>query len=76
MVFEGQEKEDFWKLFPNGKEAYATEKRLGEHQSPLTGLSDHPARLFEISNATGRTAAIEIPNFTQVEEKTKFYRTK
>jgi hypothetical protein len=66
MVFEGQEKDEFWNHFPHGKEAYASDKRLGEHQSSLTNTNDHPARLYEISNATGRTTAIELPNFTQV----------
>jgi hypothetical protein len=66
MVFEGQEKEEFWNHFPNGKESYASDKRLAEHQSLLTNSNDHPARLYEISNATGRTIATEIPNFTQV----------
>lgn len=64
MVFEGQEKEEFWTHFPYGKEPYANDKRLAEHQ--ITGMADHPARLFEISNASGRTTAIEVPNFTQV----------
>ncbi len=66
MVFEGQEKEEFWNHFPHGKEPYASDKRLTEHQSSLTNSNDHPARLYEISNATGHTTAIEIPNFTQV----------
>lgn len=69
MVFEGQEKDEFWKHFPHGKEPYANDKRLAEHQ--LTGSVDHPARLYEISNATGRTTAIEVPNFTQVLMKKK-----
>jgi hypothetical protein len=66
MVFEGQEKDEFWNNFPHGKEAYASDKRLIEHQSSLTSTNSHPVRLYEISNATGRTTAIEIPNFTQV----------
>jgi len=66
MVFEGQEKDEFWSHFPQGKEPYASDKRLGEHQSSLASANDHPARLYEISNATGHTTAIEIPNFTQV----------
>ena len=67
MVFEGQEKDEFWNYFPYGKEPYASDKRLAEHQSSLTSSNDHPARLYEISNATGRTTATEIPNFTQVQ---------
>jgi hypothetical protein len=66
MVFEGQEKTEFWSHFPHGKETYASDKRLSEHQSQLTSSSDHPIRLYEVSNATGRTTATEIPNFTQV----------
>lgn len=66
MVFEGQEKDEFWNHFPHGKEPYASDKRLGDHPSPLTNTNDHPARLYEISNASGHTTAIEIPNFTQV----------
>jgi hypothetical protein len=66
MVFEGQEKDEFWSHFPYGKEPYASDKRLIENQSSLTSSSDHPIRLYEVSNATGRTTAIEIPNFTQV----------
>ncbi|CAF5092367.1 unnamed protein product, partial [Rotaria magnacalcarata] len=65
MVFEGQEKEEFWNHFPYGKETYASDKRLGEHQSSLNSINDHPARLYEISNASGRTTVTEIPNFTQ-----------
>jgi len=71
MVFEGQEKDEFWNHFPHGKEPYASDKRLGEYQSSLTSTNDHPARLYEISNASGYTTAIEIPNFTQVHKQTK-----
>ncbi|CAF1325577.1 unnamed protein product [Rotaria sordida] len=67
MVFEGQEKDEFWSHFPSGKEPYASDKRLSEHQSSLTSINDHPARLYEVSNASGRTTAIEIPNFTQAD---------
>ena len=66
MVFEGQENDEFWKHFPHGREPYASDKRLSEHQSRLISGNDHPARLYEISNASGRTTAIEFPNFTQV----------
>jgi hypothetical protein len=66
MVFEGQEKAEFWNHFPYGKEVYASDKRLSEHQTSLTNSNDHPVQLYEISNATGYTTAIEIPNFTQV----------
>ncbi|CAF0804352.1 unnamed protein product [Adineta ricciae] len=67
MVFEGQEKEEFWDHFPNGKEPYASEKRLADHQSLLMNATDHPARLFEISNASGHTTAVEILQFTQAD---------
>ena len=68
MVFEGQEKEAFWRHFPHGNEPYASDKRLSEYYSSLTDSSDHPIRLYEVSNATGRTTAIEIRNFTQVQQ--------
>ncbi|CAF1239030.1 unnamed protein product [Adineta steineri] len=67
MVFEGQEKDEFWNHFPYGKEPYASDKRIDEHQSSLTSSNDHPARLYEISNASGYTTAIEITNFTQAD---------
>lgn len=73
MVFEGQEKDEFWSHFPYGKEPYASDKRLGEYQISLTSINDHPARLYEISNATGRTTATEIPNFTQVHSLNKAF---
>ena len=41
------------------------EKNLLADQT-LTQSNEHPVRLYEISNATGRTIATEIPNFTQV----------
>lgn len=69
MVFEGQEKGEFWNHFPHGKEVYASDKRLSEHQSPLNNTIERHVRLFEISNATGRTTAVEIPNFTQVRRR-------
>lgn len=69
MVFEGQEKEEFWDHFPNGKEPYASEKRLADHQSSLMNATDHPARLFEISNVSGHTTAVEILQFTQVRQQ-------
>ena len=68
----GKRKKNSGKHFPHGKEPYASDKRLAENQSSLSGIVDHPARLYEVSNATGRTTAIEIPNFTQVEERTEF----
>ncbi|CAG0906116.1 unnamed protein product [Darwinula stevensoni] len=46
LVYEGQEKADFWNAI-GGKEEYASEKRLSDRDDP------HPARLFQCSNATG-----------------------
>ncbi|CAF4369784.1 unnamed protein product, partial [Adineta steineri] len=46
---------------------YAADNRMDEHQSSLTSSNDHPARLYEISNASGYTTAIEITNFTQAD---------
>ena len=66
MVFEGQEREEFWSHFPHGKEIYASDKRLSDHQVSSNNAAVHPARLFEVSNVTGRTTAIEISHFTQV----------
>lgn len=59
MIFEGQEKDDFWKAL-GGKEEYASSKRLQEDES------DHPARLFQCSNASGRFIVEQIPDFHQV----------
>ncbi|XP_076448458.1 advillin-like isoform X2 [Babylonia areolata] len=57
MVFEGQEKDDFWNVL-GGKEEYASEKRLQDEGS-------HPPRLFQISNASGNLKAEEILDFVQ-----------
>lgn len=59
MIFEGQEKADFWTAL-GGKEEYASDKRLQEEES------DHPVRLFQCSNASGRFVVEEIPDFSQV----------
>ncbi|CAF1190371.1 unnamed protein product, partial [Didymodactylos carnosus] len=56
-----QEKDDFWSYFNGGKDVYASDKRL--QHSEL--VDNHPIRLYEISNASGKTTAVEIPNFTQ-----------
>ncbi|XP_052079404.1 advillin-like isoform X1 [Mytilus californianus] len=58
MVFEGQEKEDFWNCL-GGKKPYSSDKRL---QEPDSG---HPARLFQLSNAAGKFTCDEIPDFAQ-----------
>ncbi|XP_050417985.1 advillin isoform X1 [Patella vulgata] len=58
MVFEGQEKDDFWNVL-GGKEEYASEKRLTADDST------HPPRLYQLSNASGRFTCEEIPDFVQ-----------
>ncbi|KAK3611747.1 hypothetical protein CHS0354_014091 [Potamilus streckersoni] len=58
MVFEGQEKDNFWNVL-GGKQEYASDKRLQEAESV------HPARLFQLSNASGRFTVDEIPDFEQ-----------
>lgn len=58
MVFEGQEKENFWNVL-GGKKEYVNDKRLQEVET------NHPARLFQMSNASGRFTVDEIPDFTQ-----------
>lgn len=45
--FAGQEKDEFWKTI-GGKQDYASNKKLATLHDPM------PARLFQISNATGR----------------------
>ncbi|XP_053150979.1 advillin [Hemicordylus capensis] len=57
-VAEGQESAGFWELL-GGKASYASEKRLQQE------VPDHPPRLFECSNKTGRFVVIEITDFTQ-----------
>ncbi|XP_049830670.1 villin-1 isoform X1 [Schistocerca gregaria] len=60
LVYEGQEKPDFWEAI-GGKEEYANDKRLTEPNETF------PARLFQLSNASGKFTAEEIINFTQVD---------
>ena len=60
MVFEGQEKDDFWQEI-GGKEPYSNEKRL---QTPTEAY--HSARLFELSNASGKINVQEVFQFNQV----------
>uniref|UniRef100_A0A6J0SV50 Advillin n=1 Tax=Pogona vitticeps TaxID=103695 RepID=A0A6J0SV50_9SAUR len=57
-VVEGQEPTEFWELL-GGKAPYASEKRLQQE------VPDHPPRLFECSNKTGRFVVLEITDFTQ-----------
>ncbi|XP_021371999.1 villin-1-like isoform X2 [Mizuhopecten yessoensis] len=58
MVFEGQEKKDFWTLL-GGQEDYPSEKRLQMSEEVRA------PRLFQLSNASGNLKASEIPDFTQ-----------
>ncbi|KAM4612488.1 advillin [Polymixia lowei] len=58
VVAEGQEPTEFWDLL-GGKAAYASEKRLQQ------AVLDHPARLFECSNKTGKFIVEEVTQFTQ-----------
>ncbi|XP_062822493.1 advillin [Anolis carolinensis] len=57
-VAEGQEPKEFWELL-GGQAPYASEKRLQQE------VPDHPPRLFECSNKTGRFVVTEITDFTQ-----------
>ncbi|KAL8163931.1 UNVERIFIED_CONTAM: hypothetical protein K2H54_041352 [Gekko kuhli] len=57
-VAEGQEPAAFWEVL-GGKAPYASGKRL--HQV----VPDHPPRLFECSNKTGRFVVSEITDFIQ-----------
>lgn len=58
MVFENQERDEFWTAL-GGKETYFMDKRLQYiGQSPV-------ARLFEISNVSGKINVNEIYEFTQ-----------
>lgn len=58
IVIEGQEKAGFWDAI-GGKGEYHSDKRLQESES------EHPPRLFQLSNASGRFTCDEIPEFTQ-----------
>lgn len=58
IVIEGQEKAGFWDAI-GGKGEYQSDKRLQEPES------EHPARLFQLSNASGRFTCEEIPEFQQ-----------
>ncbi|XP_074836545.1 advillin isoform X2 [Carettochelys insculpta] len=58
MVAEGQEPAVFWGLL-GGKAPYASDKRLQQE------VPDHPPRLFECSNKTGRFAVTEVTDFSQ-----------
>ncbi|XP_052812817.1 advillin-like isoform X2 [Mya arenaria] len=58
IVIEGQEKPAFWDAI-GGKGEYMSSKRLADPES------EHPARLFQLSNASGRFMCEEIPEFTQ-----------
>ncbi|XP_059925112.1 advillin [Gadus macrocephalus] len=58
LEVEGQESVEFWSLL-GGKAPYASDKRLQQL------VPDHPPRLFECSNQTGRFMAEEISQFNQ-----------
>lgn len=58
VVYEGQEKQDFWALL-GGLEPYASEKQLAEPEQA------QPARLFQCSNASGRFTVEEVADFSQ-----------
>lgn len=58
MVFESQEREEFWQIL-GGKLEYQSDKRL------QVQTTSSLARLFEISNASGRVTVQEIYQFTQ-----------
>lgn len=60
VIFEGQEKPDFWEAI-GGKEQYADNKRLSDAHDVM------PARLFQCSNASGMFKAEEIVNFAQTD---------
>lgn len=58
MVFESQEKDDFWSAL-GGKQVYHSDKRLQYNgQMPI-------ARLFELSNASGKINVNEIYDYNQ-----------
>ncbi|XP_075757834.1 advillin [Pelodiscus sinensis] len=57
-VAEGQEPAAFWDVL-GGKAPYASDKRL-QQEAP-----DHPARLFECANKTGRFVVTEVTDFGQ-----------
>ncbi|XP_048856382.1 advillin [Brienomyrus brachyistius] len=58
IIAEGLEPLEFWNVL-GGKTAYASEKRLQQ------SVMDHPPRLFECSNKTGRFIATEVTQFNQ-----------
>lgn len=58
MIIETQEKDEFWQAL-GGKQPYHSDKRLNyTGQAPI-------ARLFEVSNSSGKIVANEIYQFTQ-----------
>ena len=57
-MIEGQEKQAFWDAI-GGKGEYISDKRLQEENT------EHPPRLFQISNASGTFTCEEIPEFCQ-----------
>ncbi|CAF0715415.1 unnamed protein product [Brachionus calyciflorus] len=60
IIIEGQERDQFWSVFGE-KAEYSREKRL--NQTTRTQF----ARLFEITNSTGKIQAQEIHQFSQID---------
>lgn len=60
VIYEGQEKPDFWEAI-GGQEEYANDKILADATDAM------PARLFQCSNASGVFKAEEITNFSQTD---------
>lgn len=60
IVYEGQERADFWAKL-GGLEPYASDPRLAETDQA------QPARLFQCSNASGRFLVEEVSEFVQLD---------
>ena len=65
IIIETQERDEFWKAL-GGKEEYFRDKRpIQSNQTPF-------ARLFEISNSSGKVTANEIFQFSQIDLNSHF----
>lgn len=53
-VEEGNEPEEFWELFPNGKTAYGNADYLQVPREDPDAEDPHPPRLFKCSETTGK----------------------